>query len=276
VINLDDGGTWNLIAGQPTDDSEMALALARTLVRHDKFDEQAVAGAYVEWRKSGPFDIGATTESAITALSAGRPVPSESQSNGALMRVSPLGIFAAGDPKKAADLAARDARLTHPNPVCVAASAAYAAAIAAGIRGAGPEAMCAAAHDHAGDGTGSELVRERLVAARSNPPQNFEHQIGWVLTAFQNAFFWLLRGTDLADAVIETVGKGGDTDTNAAVCGALLGAAQGRGAVPLQWRNAVLTCRPVRSRDIRHPRPNTYWPDDALQLAEALVAAGKA
>jgi ADP-ribosyl-[dinitrogen reductase] hydrolase len=89
-------------------------------------------------------------------------------------------------------------------------------------------------------------------------------------------FFWLLRGTERADAVIETVGKGGDTDTNAAVCGALLGAAQGRDAVPLQWRNAILTCRPVCARDVHHPRPNTCWPDDALQLAEALVAAGKA
>lgn len=276
VTNLEDGGTWNLIAGQPTDDSEMALALARMLVQHEKFDEQAVAGAYVTWRESEPFDIGSTTQSAIAALRTGRPVPSESQSNGALMRVSPIGIFAAGDPKKAAHLAARDARLTHPNPVCVAASAAYAAAIAAGVGGTGPEGMCAAAHDHAGDWTGSELVTERLVAARSNPPQNFQHQMGWVLTAFQNAFFWLLRGTDLPDAVIETVGKGGDTDTNAAVCGALLGAAQGRDAVPLQWRNAILTCRPVCARDIHHPRPNTYWPDDALQLAEALVAAGKA
>jgi ADP-ribosyl-[dinitrogen reductase] hydrolase len=105
VTNLDDGGTWNLIAGQPTDDSEMALALARTLVRHDKFDEQAVARAYVEWRESGRFDIGGTTETAIAALKTGRPLPSESQSNGALMRVSPIGIFAAGDPKKAAYLA---------------------------------------------------------------------------------------------------------------------------------------------------------------------------
>jgi hypothetical protein len=60
-----------------------------------------------------------------------------------------------------------------------------------------------------------------------------------------------------------------------AICGALLGAAQGRDAVPLQWRNAVLTCRPVRAKDVRHPRPKTYWPDDALELAEALVSAGQ-
>jgi hypothetical protein len=45
--------------------------------------------------------------------------------------------------------------------------------------------------------------------------------------------------------------------------------------VPQQWRNSVLTCRPVHARAVHHPRPKTYWPDDALELAEALVAAGK-
>jgi ADP-ribosylglycohydrolase len=165
--------------------------------------------------------------------------------------------------------------LTHPHPVCLAANAAYAAAIAAGVHGAGSEAMWAAAHSHAGEWTGSELVRQRLVAARTDMPHDFQHQMGWVLTALQNAFYWLLRGVNLADAVIETVGNGGDTDTNGAVCGALLGAAQGRDSVPLQWRNAILTCRPVRAREVYHPRPKTYWPDDALELAEALVAAGR-
>ena len=73
--------------------------------------------------------------------------------------------------------------------------------------------------------------------------------------------------------MIATVARGGDTDTNGAICGALLGAAQGREAVPLQWRNAVLTCRPVPAAGVRHPRPSIYWPDDALDLAEALLAA---
>ncbi|MBR1240258.1 ADP-ribosylglycohydrolase family protein [Bradyrhizobium sp. AUGA SZCCT0274] len=72
---------------------------------------------------------------------------------------------------------------------------------------------------------------------------------------------------------VATVAEGGDSDTNAAVCGALLGAAHGREAVPLQWRNAVLTCRPVRADCQSAPRPMTYWPDDALELAEALVSA---
>jgi ADP-ribosylglycohydrolase len=121
----------------------------------------------------GPFDVGNTTRTAIEALMAGRLVPAKSQSNGGLMRVSPIGIFAAGAPEKAAELAAKDARLTHPHPVCVAANAANAAAIAAGIQGAAPEAMWATGHDHAGDSTSSQLLRQRLVAARSSAPENF-------------------------------------------------------------------------------------------------------
>ena len=188
VTELVDGGTWNLIAGQPTDDSEMALALARELVGRGRFDEGGVADAYVKWRRSEPFDIGNTTAEGIEALAAGRRQSSDSQSNGALMRVSPIGMFAAGKPAKAAELATQDAGLTHPHPICRAANAAYAAAIAAGIQGATPDAMWSAAHNHAGDWKGSDLVRERLVAARTRAPDDFENQIGWVLTAFQNAF----------------------------------------------------------------------------------------
>ncbi|MCT2539975.1 inositol monophosphatase family protein [Sedimentimonas flavescens] len=274
VTQLVDGGTWNLIAGQPTDDSEMALALARTIVKEGRFNPTSVSAAYVAWRASGPFDIGGTTANSITALSAGRIASSDSQANGALMRVSPIGILAAGDPARAARLAREDAGLTHPHPVCGAANAAYAAGIAAGIAGAGAEEIWAAAHANAGHGGGAEAVRFRLIAARHSCPDDYQHQMGWVLTALQNAFFWLMRGAPMAEALPATVARGGDTDTNAAICGALLGAAQGRDAVPRQWRNAVLTCRPVAAPGIRHPRPADYWPDDALDLAEALLAAG--
>ncbi|MFC2592786.1 MAG: ADP-ribosylglycohydrolase family protein, partial [Corynebacterium matruchotii] len=59
VRELADGGPFRLSAGQPTDDSEMALALARTLVTHG-FDIDAIAAAYRRWAESNPFDIGNT------------------------------------------------------------------------------------------------------------------------------------------------------------------------------------------------------------------------
>ena len=119
-----------------------------------------------------------------------------------------------------------------------------------------------------------DIVRDCLVTARSHLPDDVERNMGWVLIALGNAFHRLLDGQDLEDALVGTVAMGGDTDTNAAICGALLGALQGREAIPLQWRNAVLTCRPVRGSGIHHPRPADCWPDDALDLAEALLAAG--
>src|SRR5215831_4472402 len=55
---VDDGGTWGTIAGQPTDDSELALALARSLALLGKYDVEDVARSYAKWYASGPFDIG--------------------------------------------------------------------------------------------------------------------------------------------------------------------------------------------------------------------------
>ncbi len=278
VTLLADGGTWNLIAGQPTDDSEMALALARSLAASGGFDPAVVARAYLRWRRSGPFDIGATTAESVAALAEGRRPGAASQSNGALMRVSPIGVLYAGDPARAARFATEDARLTHPNPVCQAANAAYAAAIAVGAAGGDRGGHGGGRRDPRGRGRlrGRRPLPACGGAARREVPADLQHRMGWVMTALQNAFHHLMRATPLAEALPATVARGSDTDTNAAICGALLGALQGRDAVPLQWRNAVLTCRPLPGPGIRHPRPAEYWPDDALDLAEALLVAGDA
>ena len=126
VRDLVDGGTWGTIAGQPTDDSEMALALARTLVADGSFQVDHVAQAYRAWLASGPFDVGHTTRRALQ----GDPSP-DSQANGALMRVSPLGIFGAFcSPEDVASWAAQDGALTHIHPICYQASALFARAVA--------------------------------------------------------------------------------------------------------------------------------------------------
>ncbi len=91
--------------------------------------------------------------------------------------------------------------------------------------------------------------------------------------ALQNAFHELLHAPSLEEGVVATVRRGGDTDTNAAIAGALLGAVHGREAVPAQWRAMVLSCRPVPPR-AREPRPRAYWPVDALEIAERLLLSG--
>ena len=255
---LADGGVFHTIAGQPTDDSEMALALARSLVGERVFEPEKILEKYREWLQTRPFDIGTTTERGLLGLHT-----AESESNGSLMRVSPIGIWAAGDPARAAEAARADSALTHKNPLCVEACAGYAAAIAAGVAGASRETMREAALANC-----RGRAREAIETARL--PADFTTQMGWVLIALQNAFFHL-KSSSFEAALVQTVGRGGDSDTNAAVCGALLGAALGRQAIPSRWILPVLACRATVEAGAPRPRPPAYWPDDVLELAEALL-----
>jgi len=61
VRELRGGGTWDTLAGQPTDDSEMARLLARSLIKNGRYGEDEVWREYKFWLDSGPFDVGGTT-----------------------------------------------------------------------------------------------------------------------------------------------------------------------------------------------------------------------
>jgi ADP-ribosylglycohydrolase/fructose-1,6-bisphosphatase/inositol monophosphatase family enzyme len=285
VRELLDGGTWNLIAGQPTDDSELALALARALVRRGGFDADEVARAYVAWYETRPFDIGHTTRAALSvaaaAHQAGRDAGdaargaarAESKANGALMRVAPLGILGhCHTATQVAHWAREDARLTHPHPVCLDASAAFAVAIAHAVgRGGSPAEVADAVLEFAREAGLHPEVTEALARARRLRPDYATHQ-GLVTVALQNAFFQL-RHAAPEEGLVDTVRRGGDTDTNGAVAGALLGAVHGAQALPVRWRSAVLSCVPVEGAPgVARPRPSSCWAVDALVLAERLVA----
>jgi ADP-ribosylglycohydrolase len=258
---LGDGGVYHTMAGQPTDDSEMALTLARAIVRDRKFDAEKVLDAYRAWLTSRPVDVGMTTEQGLLGL-----ITTGSESNGSLMRCSPIGIWAAGDPALAARTARDDSMLTHSNAMCLEACAAYGAALAVAVGGGSRDEMFEAATAFA-KGPAHEAVKR---AAKGIAPTDFFTHPGWALIGLQNAF-WCLHTLDFEEALVQTVARGGDTDTNAAIAGALLGAFHGREAIPERWIYPVLACRPLAEAGALRPRPIEYWPDDVLELAEALL-----
>lgn len=188
------------------------------------------------------------------------------------MRVSPIGIWCAGNPTEAARLARIDSSLTHGNPVCLEACAAFAAAIAAGVAGADRASMFATANHVVMTSTlAGRMVAEALERARSGKlPQAHGCDQGSVLIALQIAFRQMLHVDSFEEALVEAVGLGGDTDTNGAIAGALLGALHGRRDIPTRWVLPVLACRPT-SDQAKHPRPMEYWPDDVIDLAESLL-----
>ena len=69
-----------------------------------------------------------------------------------------------------------------------------------------------------------EAIKERIEEALRRRPSEYMNQMGWVLTAFQNALYELMHAPTLKEGVIATMQCGGDIDTNGAICGALLGA----------------------------------------------------
>lgn len=269
VRELADGGTWGTIAGQPTDDSEMALTLARMLVKQRRYDAEEARKAYIFWLNSAPFDCGNTVSSGLC----GRP-NRESQANGAMMRVSPLGVFGCNyDLERVSQYAREDAALTHPHPVCLQANALFTMAIAHAIATRkGAQEIYEQINKWAVEMKVDTSLVKAIVDAASSPPVDYLHQQGWVLIGFQNALWQLLHAANLEEGVVDTVMRGGDTDTNAAIAGALLGAVHGLNAIPAQWRDKVLNCRPEVGRPhVRHPRPECFWPVDALHIAHCLA-----
>ena len=92
-----------------------------------------------------------------------------------------------------------------------------------------------------------------------------------MLIAFQNALWQLLHADSFRNGVQDTVMQGGDTDTNAAIGGSLLGAVYGREAVPQSWIDALLQCRPSADNPrTTNPRPEIFWPVTVLTVASQL------
>ncbi len=273
VRDLTDGGTWNTIAGQPTDDSEMALSLARMLADQGRYDPEEARKAYIFWLDSAPFDCGMTVARALR----GHP-SADSQANGAMMRVSPLGIFGANhELELVAEWAQQDAAITHPHPVCREANALFTMAIAHAVRqGCDGQNLYQQILTWAQDLEVHGSILEAVLGAAEAPPADYVRQQGWVLTALRNALWQLLHASNLEEAIVDTVMRGGDTDTNAAICGALLGAVYSRKAVPGRWVQSLLHCRPAAGQpNVHRPRPKCFWPVDALELAKGLLKSGE-
>lgn len=205
-------------------DGELALALARAIARDKRYDAAAAVAARREWRASLSAEAGAV------------PV-------GAFLSPVPIGVWAAGDPARAAQVARADAALTQADAASAESSAAMAAAIATGVAGASLAEVHAAALAHAGS-EGREAIAGTFRAL--DRTREFER----VLIA--------------AEA---------ETGSDRAIATALFGALHGRAAIPERRVLEVLACRPNAEAGPAQARPMAFWPDDLLDLAEALSAA---
>ncbi|WP_327711962.1 ADP-ribosylglycohydrolase family protein [Streptomyces sp. NBC_00464] len=238
------GGGWD--PGEATDDTQMAVLVAESLLERDGLDLPDMFGRFRRWAAGEPKDIGLQTESVLTggdpwdtAAALHFQINGRAAGNGSLMRAATSAVYFAGtgQPREEAraatmDAARRIAALTHGDRAAWEGTAVLHELIRVALDGADPlaavpDALSAVHPDH----------RERwaTVLAPGWHPDRATEFNGAVWPCLGTAL-WALRTTrSYEDALASAIDVGGDTDTVAAVTGALAGAVYGFGAIPTRW-----------------------------------------
>jgi ADP-ribosyl-[dinitrogen reductase] hydrolase len=196
--------------GAVTDDTEMALFVARSLVERGDLDMEDVSRRLVEWVGGGGI-AGPSTSRGVEALRRGEPWSTagstDSPSSGCLPRCVPVALAL---PEARVAGATRDCCLpTHRHELALAASVALNSALARLVAGG------------------------RWDVAIDLPPADGDPGDAPVVLA--QALAAVDRAGSAEEAIAATVAAGGDTDTAGAVAGALAGARWGVEALPRDW-----------------------------------------
>ena len=250
------GGLGNYAPGQWSDDTEMACVIAR--VPGDLRTEaalDAVAHGFLAWHATGPPDVGIQTAAVLGPLHgiprAGAAArlrehaarvharTGRSAGNGSLMRTGPVALV----PDGVAEAARAVSALTHHDRQAGDACVLWCLAIAHAVRTGELDVRVGLPHvDPAWAGWLDEAERRE--------PSAFAATNGWVVSALQAAWSAIAHTDSLVDGLQAAVRGGGDTDTVAAIAGALLGARYGASAVPVEWRRAVHGWPGLRGDDL--------------------------
>jgi ADP-ribosyl-[dinitrogen reductase] hydrolase len=244
--------------GSTTDDTAMARNLMRSLAAQNGFDPDDLLERHLEWFRSDPPDVGTLTGRVLRRIAAGEDAataaqeiwnergPEVSAGNGSVMYCAPLGLAYANRPAQLVQLAPALSALTHVDGRCMTTVLAVTLGVAALVRGESAEDAAQAALTAVDDLEGGEEL-EFLVEAVGGSRAIDGPDQGFCLFTAGAAFQALLRPGDVENELRRVVSLGGDTDTNAAVAGALLGARDGAKRLPARWLERLRDVEAIRA-----------------------------
>ncbi len=237
-------GTHGQPAGTVTDDTDMALCIAHSLVENGRFNGQDIADRFYEWYQDGPFDIGLMTADALREYGEGTSWRDAGQTvwhhrsegsnagNGSIMRCAPHAIAFAKDPETLVQVSKQSSAITHYDPRCTYGCAILNCTVAGYLRGDNQpldDALARVERD-----APDELVETlRLIPDLVDSDQL--PNSGYVVHTLQTALYDALTASSPEDAIVTAVNRGGDTDTLGAVTGAIAGARFGAKELPDRW-----------------------------------------
>lgn len=215
-----DGGAHGQPAGTWSDDTSMALCICSSIKQFAYINVADIAGRFRRWLGRGDFtcggrafDVGVACERAVLT---GVPAKSyDGCGNGSLMGTAPLALLDYFDTDKIREVSA----ITHAHPVaewsCVA--------------------LCDMLQAICRSGTPAKHVLRRRYGYIASRPVEAVKSGGYCERTLEAALWCFLNTGSYADCVLAAVNLGGDTDTTAAVAGALAGVYYRFEAIPPKW-----------------------------------------
>lgn len=238
--------------GEYTDDTAMAVCIAESYISEKRFVLNDIANRFLDWYYSDGRGIGVLTRSSLTLMREGfEPIDAgkqawektgkQSAGNGGLMRSAPIALFNYNDKNSLISQTKLICQITHYDQKCVLSSVAYNLLIWASLHDYEStdayELMCDACcgiddefDDLLFDAKTSYICDMRLDG----------DNMGFTYLSFMVSVSAFMMYSDFESPIKEIINKGGDSDTNAAIAGALLGARYGIDAIPGNWRTGLL------------------------------------
>lgn len=234
--------------GQYSDDGQMSIMVAESLIENHGFNPDDLAKRYTDWIVSGKArGYGKTTLLAIQNLVSGKHWSESgiagSYGNGTAMRAAPFGIYFRNDLQSLVSIVKMDSAITHASEeaeagaLAIALTAAYAA-------NNDLDNLLEKVWQHLPDSKVKNLIfsLDALLEATSIEPLQALAILGTkadVRETVPSALYCFMKFNNYTDAVITAIKAGGDADTTAAIVGALFGAKLGMQAIPTQWVTQV-------------------------------------
>ncbi len=249
------GGPFHLLPGQWTDDTSMALCLAESLIEKKGFDPVDQLQRYVRWYREGYmsstgqcFDIGNTVGRALhlfeqTGQPFGGSTDPSTAGNGSIMRLAPVPLFFAANPRQAVEMSGESSRTTHGAVETVDACRYLGGLIVGAIAGVSKvellaEHYCPIPHywrEHpltpAIDEVAAGSFKER------HPPEI--RGAGYVVKSLEAALWAFYYSRSYHEGCLLAVNLGDDADTTGAIYGQLAGAFYGEAGIPAAWRTRL-------------------------------------
>jgi ADP-ribosylglycohydrolase len=257
-------GTYNQPPGTWSDDTSLALCLADSLSRG--FSPDDIARNFIRWHDEGAFtahgvvfDIGISTSKAINRLKVG-VAPEKAgcagineNGNGSLMRIAPLIFYLADMPEEERFQITKTASsITHAHPWSVTACFIYLEYLRKLLGGMDKKTAYTELRGDFSDGkpyidTETLGMFARILRSDiSGLPESSIKSGGFVIDTLEAALWCFLTTDSYRAAVLKAVNLGEDTDTTAAVTGALAGLAYGIKAIPTVWLETLASYGDIR------------------------------